>query len=385
MRAMIVDDERLIVEHMDRLLSGAGIEVLGGYTNPFEALRSAREMQPDVVFLDIEMPELSGLEIAERLYADDTEIEIIFVTAFDHYALDAFRVNALDYLLKPVLEEDLNRSLERIRKRRHAHAAKDRTAGGNRRLSASLFGKFNVYLDGEPVRWVTAKCAELFAYMLLQGDKEASKWQLFEALWNEKDSEKADINLRSTVSRINKTLRDLNAGIALVSVRNGYRLAVSHVVPVVDAEQLERFVLDDVEVHSDNVIRIEQLVEHCCEPLLQEFSGEWCEPYRVRYRQYALQLGGRLLSYYRDAAAEPLKRLRLAEKLIALDPYNDSLRAAALQLHHRLEGPKRTAAYYEVYAALLQADLGTEPSDALMALYRSLIGAAHADKQQPWT
>ncbi len=382
---MIVDDERLIVEHIDRLLTDAGIEVLGGYTNPHEALQSARALQPDVLFLDIEMPELSGLEIAERLYADNSGIEIVFITAFNHYALDAFRVNALDYLLKPVHEEELSRSLERIRRRRHAYAAKDRTPV-HRRLTAALYGKFNVYVDGEPIRWVTAKCAELFAYMLLQGDKDASKWQLFETLWNEKDSEKADINLRSTVSRINKTLRDLQAGIALVSVRNGYRLALSDEAPMMmDARQLERFVLDDAEIHADNADQVEQLVEHCSQPLLQEFGGEWCEPYRIQHRQYALQLGRRLLSYYSHAAAEPLKRLRLAEKLIGLEPYNDSLRAAALKLHHQLDGPQRTAAYYEAYAALLQTDLGTEPSDALTALYQSLLDAAHAEKQQPRT
>ena len=224
MRAIVVADELLNIEHIHRLLVEVGIEVLGCYTNPYEALEMAKALQPDVLFLDIEMPEMSGLEIAESVYSDERlDSEVVFITAFNQYALDAFRVNALDNLLKPVMEEDLNRSLERIRKRgKERSAIEGRTS--SRQVTVAFFGKFSVYLDSEPepVRWVTSKCAELLAYMLLQQEeKEVSKWQLFEALWNGKNTEKADINLRSTASRVNKTLRDLQAGMALVSVRNG--------------------------------------------------------------------------------------------------------------------------------------------------------------------
>lgn len=374
MRAIVVDDELLIVEHINRLLIQAGIEVLGCYTNPHEALRMAKKLQPDILFLDIEMPEMSGLEIAESVYVDNLDVEVVFITAFNEYAVEAFRVNALDYLLKPVMEEGVNRSLERIKKRRMGKGGQDGKIG-NRQMSVSFFGNFSVCAgdDAEPVRWVTSKCAELFAYMLLQpGHEEVSKWQLFEALWNEKNIEKADINLRSTVSRINKTLRDLQAGMALVSVRNGYRLTMPDSPLVIDAFQLERLALDSVKIGSDNLNDVEQLLSRCNHPFLQEFSSEWCEPYRNRYRQYFLSLGERLLAYYEGADTEPLKALQVVEMLIEHDPYDDSLRAEALKLHHRLGGSKRAIAYYEAYAALLRTELGAEAGDTLVALYRSL-------------
>jgi len=375
MRAIVVDDERLVIDYIVRILAGAGVEVVGCCTNPYEALAMTKELQPDVLFLDIEMPEMSGLEIAEQVYADGLESEIVFITAFNQYAVDAFRVNALDYLLKPVRKEELNRSLERVRKRRGAGAGLEKRIGP-RPVSVSLFGKFSVCLgdDPEPVRWVTSKCAELFAYLLLQrGDKEVSKWELFEALWREKDTEKADINLRSTVSRVNKTLRDIRAGMSLVSVRNGYRLAAPDGELVIDADQLERLALDSVEVGRSNLNDVEQIVYRCDLPLLQEFSGEWCESYRNRYRQYFLHLGERLLSYYMHTKSEPLKASRLAEMLVTHHPYNDSLRTAALKLHLQLGGPQQAAAYYEAYAAMLKADLGTEPGEALAAVYRSVL------------
>ncbi|MBO9600188.1 MAG: response regulator, partial [Cohnella sp.] len=270
MRAIVIDDEWLVVEQIERMLANAGVEVLGRCVNPHEAIGMAKALQPDVLFLDIEMPELSGLEIAERVYADRLDMEVVFITAYNQYALDAFRVNALDYLLKPVMEEDLRRSLERVGIRRQNRGG-IADSGGPRSGTVSLFGKFALQLDGdpEPVRWVTSKCAELLAYMLLQPrEKEVSKWELIEALWPAQDTEKAGINLRSTVSRINKTLRDCQAGMTLTSVRNGYRLASPVEAPAIDATELKHCALNQVVPDTDNLARFEQLVERCSRPFL---------------------------------------------------------------------------------------------------------------------
>ncbi len=373
MRAIVVDDELLVTEEIDRMLVNAGVKVLGRCVNPHEALGMAKALQPDVLFLDIEMPELNGLEIAERVYADKLDMEVVFITAYNQYAIDAFRVNALDYLLKPVMEEDLQRSLERVGKRRQHRGGA--IGSGKRTAVAALFGKFALHLDVglEPVRWVTSKCAELFAYMLLQPwEKEVSKWELFEALWQTQNEEKAGINLRSTVSRINKTLRDCSSGMALTSVRNGYRLVLSDEAPAVDAAELELFVLDAVEPDTDNLSHVEQLVHRCSRPFLQEFDSAWCEPYRKQYHQYFLHLGKKLLSYYEKAEAEPIKALLLADLLVEHDPYDESLREASLKLNYRIGGSQRAAAYYEAYAELIHTELGTLPGDTLTSLLRAL-------------
>ena len=373
-RAIVVDDELLVAEQIDRMLVEAGVEVLGCCVNPHEALGLAKALQPDVLFLDIEMPELSGLEIAERVYADKLDTEVVFITAYNQYAIDAFRVNALDYLLKPVMEEDLERSLERIGRRRRQRG-RAVGSGGQRTPVATLFGKFSLYSDAglEPIRWVTSKCAELLAYMLVQPwETEISKWELFEALWPAQDAEKAGINLRSTVSRINKTLRDFRSGMALVYVKNGYKLVLSAETPTVDAAELELLVMDAVEPDPYNLTRVEELVHRCGRPFLQEFDSEWCEPYRRKYRQYFLHLGKKLLLYYENAEAEPFKALQLADLLVEHEPYDESLREAALKLHHRIGGPQRAAAYYEAYAGLIRAELGAMPGDALAASLRAL-------------
>jgi two-component system response regulator LytT len=118
MRALLVDDEQLARDELGYLLGRVGdVEVVGQSANGFEALAAIAQLAPDVVFLDIQMPGLTGFEVARRLLDTDTATEIVFVTAFDEHAIEAFEVNAVDYLLKPVDPVRLETAVERVRRR----------------------------------------------------------------------------------------------------------------------------------------------------------------------------------------------------------------------------------------------------------------------------
>lgn len=374
MRAIVVDDEQLIGEHICRMLTGAGVEVLGCYTNPIAALEMIGKFQPNVIFLDIEMPEMSGLELAEKIYSGKLETEIVFITAYNQYAIEAFRVNALDYLLKPVMPEDIKQTVERVRKRIGAQN-RNHIDSQNRRIRISLFGNLSVYVDDnpKPIRWVTAKCAELFAYMLLQKkDEEVSKWKLIDALWQEKNLEKADINLRSTISRLNKTLRENFSGLTLVSTRNGYLLESNERNIEIDAFQLEQLVLNAIVIDSINVKHYEKVVFNYSALLLEEFSGAWCEATRQTYHRYFLHAAQQLVHYYEEVGAEPLKILKLIEIMVQHEPYDDSLREMEMRLHFRVFGKKQVVHYYREYREFLKRDLGMEPSESMNKLYHVL-------------
>ncbi len=115
-RTLIVDDEPLVRERLRTLLAGhADVQVVGEVADGPSALAAAREMTPDVVFLDIQMPGLSGLEVAEVWRSEGALPIIIFVTAFDQFAAEAFRLHALDYLTKPIDPERFSESLGRVR------------------------------------------------------------------------------------------------------------------------------------------------------------------------------------------------------------------------------------------------------------------------------
>jgi len=113
MTALIVDDERLARLELRRLLAAhPEVEIVGEARNAEEALDLARNLQPDVLFLDIQMPGMTGFDLLERL--EDVP-QVIFTTAYDAYALKAFEVNALDYLLKPVAPARLAAALAKVR------------------------------------------------------------------------------------------------------------------------------------------------------------------------------------------------------------------------------------------------------------------------------
>jgi two-component system LytT family response regulator len=115
-RILVVDDEPLVRERLRTLLAAhADVQVVGERGDGPSALEAFRELAPQVVFLDIQMPGLSGLEVAETWRREGALPVIIFVTAFDQFAVDAFRLNALDYLTKPIDPERFSEALDRVR------------------------------------------------------------------------------------------------------------------------------------------------------------------------------------------------------------------------------------------------------------------------------
>lgn len=112
MKALIVDDERLARKELNTLLNDfPEIEIIGEAVNADDAMEQIKEKNPDLLFLDIQMPGKNGFELLESL---DAVPKVIFTTAYDEYALKAFEVNALDYLLKPIRKDRLTDSLQKL-------------------------------------------------------------------------------------------------------------------------------------------------------------------------------------------------------------------------------------------------------------------------------
>lgn len=120
-RAVIVDDEELARQILREYLAGhAEIEVVAECANGFEAVKAVAEKKPDLVFLDIQMPKLDGFEVLELI---GNEAAVIFVTAYDSYAIRAFEVHAVDYLLKPISEDRFEAALARAKERLNGKVA----------------------------------------------------------------------------------------------------------------------------------------------------------------------------------------------------------------------------------------------------------------------
>ena len=135
LRAVLVDDEPLARDELGYLLGRiGGVEVIGQAGDGVDALATIERLQPDIVFLDVQMPGLTGFEVARRMLEKQVSPHIIFVTAYDQHAIEAFEVNAVDYLLKPVDSARLGVAVQRAQRRLRS----DRPPGLGTGVSGSL-------------------------------------------------------------------------------------------------------------------------------------------------------------------------------------------------------------------------------------------------------
>lgn len=205
MRVIIVDDEQPLLREFRKMLEIYDqLEIVGSYTDPFEALNEIDITGPDAAFLDIEMRGMNGIELAEKLLNLLPEIDIFFVTAFNHYATEAFETNAVDYILKPIRPERLQKALDRLAKRK---ALTDKQIKDE--VKIQFFGKFGVYIGNHLIKWSRAKQRELVAYLLQNEGKWIDKYRICDDLWRDSSPSQTLSHLQTAVWAIRKTLKDL--------------------------------------------------------------------------------------------------------------------------------------------------------------------------------
>ena len=217
-RTLIVDDEVKALERMEKLCRRcAELKIVQVFTSPIDALEFTKTNQIDLAFLDIEMPESSGLKLAERIQEYQPQVDVIFVTAYDKYALTAFEVNAVGYLLKPISFTDLQQLVCRIRKKREIRT----TTNQDSKMTIQCLGGFFVYenqITREPMKWRTSKAEELFALLIHNHGQALSKDRIIDLLWGDMEYEKASQNLHVTSYYIREALQKI--GYADIFVRN---------------------------------------------------------------------------------------------------------------------------------------------------------------------
>jgi two-component SAPR family response regulator len=179
MTILCVDDEKLLLEDtviMCRELPQA--DTVQGFSNPLEALDWMREHSPDVALLDINMPVMSGLKLAAEIKRLSPDTAVIFLTGYSEYALEAFEVHAVGYLLKPVNTERLAAQI--------AYSTAGRQPRKMPHVEARTFGNFDLFVDGRIVRFKQAKCKELLAYLIDRNGSDVTRAEAFAILYQDR-------------------------------------------------------------------------------------------------------------------------------------------------------------------------------------------------------
>lgn len=183
MKAIIVDDEKFCIDYLEQLCGEIeGVEICGRFQDVVQAAVYLAGHKAELAFLDIEMPGINGIQAADNLRQYNPDLNIIYVTGYEQYALDAFKKDAADYLLKPCSLDELKKAVDKARK-----LSADVLAP---RVRIQTFGHFAVYVDGIPCRFTNRKAKELLALMIDFRGAEVSIEQAVSTLWEDRPYDK---------------------------------------------------------------------------------------------------------------------------------------------------------------------------------------------------
>ena len=218
MKILLVDDEKLQLTRLEESVKKVLPEgEIFSYSNPRQALNENKNTLFEIAFLDIEMPEINGINLAKSLKSINPKINIIFVTAYDNYALEAYKLHASGYVSKPVNENKIREEVEGLRYEVNLKPTK--------RIQVKCFGNFEVFCEGQPLKFVYQKSKEVFAYLIDREGSGVNVNELNAVLWE--DDHKS--YLRNLISDIQKTLHNCGADEVFVRAHNSYAIDPSQI------------------------------------------------------------------------------------------------------------------------------------------------------------
>ena len=202
MNVILIDDERLALDLLTTMLNEiteVSITIKGAFTNVQDAYDLLEKVHIDVVFLDMEMGAIHGINAANKFLKLNPNIQIIFITAHAQFAVDAFTVGATDYLMKPVNRKRLQKALLRANESLSI-SEEFQSAKQEATIYARTFGSFQLLdVNEQTVKWRTRKVRELFLYLWFHQQRPILNAVITETLWPDVEYEKAATNLHTTI------------------------------------------------------------------------------------------------------------------------------------------------------------------------------------------
>lgn len=369
LRTVIIDDEIPNLKLLERmLLKFESINLVNKYTSSSNLLKNIKTDQPEIVFLDIEMPKISGIELAEKILDLNINPIIIFVTAYNQYALEAFRVNALDYIVKPVNVDKISRVLSKI-ECISTISNQIKNSSMNSITTIECFGNFFIRnKDNKIITWATSHVEELFAYLLCHTKDPIDKWKLAELLWPESNPKSASTNIHTAIYRLKKTLSNNNIPIQVKRNNLGYWLELKNVkCDLHILEQLNTFILDEYPIHY-----LEDIFYNYHGRLFEKKGYVWSISLNNEYENKILDISYFLSSYYENNldSVMQLKFLKTMLKIFPAEEFFVEKLMLIYRVHQNLKGICDTYMCHQDY--LLEI-YGLAPSQKITECYHKLL------------
>lgn len=356
MKAWIIDDEQPCLDELAWLLRQyQDFEIAGMETNPLRALEAIVKHPPDVIFLDIDMPKLDGLELALRIQEKCPRVIVIFVTAYTQYALESFKAHPFDFLLKPVRQARMDECISQMRKRYALLHPDEQTKCG---LTIRCFGTFELRCETE-VKWSTRRVKELLLYLIDKNGFPASKTELLDVLFGGQDYKSTVHNLYMTIYRLRSLLNTIDPTRKLIRLTEENAILLSP--GVCDFTDFMRFSRENPVITEENATEAEQMLSLYRGIYLEKEGFEWASESaneaEIEYERIALGLGSCHIAAGRLQEAERVLTALLKRNALCTE-------AHTLLLEVTLQAGSRDAylVRYEQYARIMKKELHMKPS-----------------------
>jgi two-component SAPR family response regulator len=367
MNILIVDDEPSMLLAMKRLLSKIeGVELVGSFRNAAEALDFVRGREVHLAFLDIQIGADNGLVLAHSLRDIRADLDIVFTTSHTDYAMEAYDVYPLDYMVKPISRQRLTQTISRAAGKRSISAAEiipDRLMV----RGLSCFEASSKQLGA--LKWISKKSSELFAYLLVYRGRSVSKVRILEDIFPNMPLKNAETYLNTAVYQLRKVLSLHGFKEMVVSAQEQYRVDLDQVV--VDFIQFEQGVMELAEINTANEAAAIELEIQFAGELFADKSFVWAAVERERlaivYDSFARRLADWLLvkKRFREAA-------QIAKRMISHNEFEEESTLLLLRIYGVMGDRQSFHNYYEYYTQMLLQELGLQPSEKIRQLYEQL-------------
>ncbi|WP_028551209.1 response regulator [Paenibacillus sp. UNC451MF] len=367
MRVILIDDEENALDILEILLHEIGnVTVVGRFTNPVQALEALEALQADAVFLDIQMPGMMGMEAARRIKTILPHTEIVFTTAYSEYAVEAFEIQSVDYLLKPFTKERLRNTVSRCMKAISGkiHRKSEDKAG----TFVQCFGGFQIQTANGVLPWKTNKEKELCAFLIHHVGHQVDAAMIINSIWPESELDKARTYLYTCISYLRKSFQANNVNLKVNKVGKGYVIDTSSMESDV-AEFLSivekaasNEALDEKQYERLNVLHIGEYLQGCDFDWAmwkrEELKSKYIQTLRIAYN-YFMKCGNALL------AADSLRHV------LEVSPDSEKDGRDLIQLYIHTDKRNEALKIFRQLDHAVRVNLGVDLEEETVRLYKS--------------
>ncbi|ADH98401.1 response regulator [Salisediminibacterium selenitireducens] len=366
MNVLIVDDDPVIIGTLGTsLYSYHSVKHVSSTESPKNVMNIIKNNHVDVIFLDIHMPGIDGMELAEIILEENPSIEIVFITASSDYALKAFEVNAIDYIVKPVNIDRLSRTIQRLEKIKQIEPKKNIS----KHIDISVANEFSLSLGSNRhvyFNWRTSKSLELFLYLLHHVDKPVPKTHIIDVIWEGTEDSKASQQMYTTIYHIRKIISEYSDFMKIINKNGCYMLQTNHCR--IDLFDWYKKITAMPPLTEQSTIEYSNILHANKGSYLSSYQYLWADSRTDQYDQYWISIALSLAHFY-------FRRFKVAEakywfiKVTERDPVNEEAYFYLMKLAHYESNEAKVEEYYLELTKNLDEELGTEPGDEIADWY----------------